>query len=218
MAPLGRWVLESACLQASDWRARHPAARNLMLSVNFSSAQFNEPSLVEHVHQALTETELPPERLVLELTETAFLRDPETVAERMTELTQLGVQLAVDDFGTGNASLRHLARFPVDVLKVDRSFVKQIGIDRRQTAIAGSIIRLGESLEMTVVAEGIETADQLAQLVALGCNFGQGFHLARPMPADEIEPMLSSVRTAPAAQPNAGGRANGAGRRRVPAS
>jgi diguanylate cyclase (GGDEF)-like protein len=217
MAPLGRWVLESACRQASEWRARHPAARNLVLSVNFSSAQFNEPSLLAQVSQALSETGLPPERLVLELTETAFLRDPESVADRMTELTQLGVQLAVDDFGTGNASLRHLARFPVDMLKVDRSFVKRIGIDRRQTAIAGSIIGLGESLEMTVVAEGIETADQVAQLVALGCDFGQGFHLGQPVPADQIEPMLSSARTSPAAPPSAGGRANGAGRRRVAA-
>ncbi len=198
MMPLGRWVLRNACAQAAAWRAAYPGASSLTLSVNFSSAQFSDPALVDQVKQALTESGLPPERLVLELTETAFLRDPETVAERMTELKQLGVRLAVDDFGTGNASLRHLARFPVDVLKVDRSFVNRIGIDRRQTAIAGSIIRLGESLEMTVVAEGIETADQLAELLALGCGYGQGFYLARPAPAEELDPMIASTESMPA--------------------
>ena len=108
----------------------------------------------------------------------------------MAELKRLGVRLAVDDFGTGNASLRHLARFPIDVLKIDRSFVDRIGIDQRQTAIAASIIGLGESLEMLVVAEGIETPDQLAQLLALGCDFGQGFLLGRPTEPLELERLL----------------------------
>jgi predicted signal transduction protein with EAL and GGDEF domain len=197
IAPLGRWVLRAACVQAAAWRADHPAAEHMSLGVNFSIAQFNEPALVDQVADVLEETALAPEQLTLELTETAFLRDPDTVAERMRELKGLGVRLAVDDFGTGNASLRHLARFPVDVLKVDRSFVGRIGIDRRQTAIASSIISLGQSLEMMVVAEGIETADQLAQLVALGCRVGQGYHLARPGPPERIEPLLARAETAP---------------------
>jgi EAL domain-containing protein (putative c-di-GMP-specific phosphodiesterase class I) len=127
---------------------------------------------------------------VIELTETAFMRDADVVAERMRELKQLGIRLAVDDFGTGNASLRHLGSFPVDVLKVDRSFVGRIGIDPRQTAIAGSIIGLGADLGLTVIAEGIETDDQIAQLLALGCGFGQGFRLARPVAPEELRPLL----------------------------
>ena len=197
MLPLGRWVLHNACMQAAEWRRRRPSAREMTLSVNFSSAQFSDPTLVEGVRRALVESELPADRLVLELTETAFLRDPDTVADRMGELKRLGVRIAVDDFGTGNASLSHLARFPVDVLKVDRGFVNRIGIDRRQTAIAGSIVGLGDSLGMTVVAEGIETPDQLAQLLALGCGFGQGFYLAKPMDAVDLESLLE--RTAPPA-------------------
>jgi diguanylate cyclase (GGDEF)-like protein len=190
MLPLGRWILRRACLQAAQWAGGNGSARELTVNVNFSGIQFSDPALVGDVRRALAESELPADRLVLELTETAFLRDPDTVGERMMELKRLGVRIAVDDFGTGNASLRHLARFPVDVLKVDRSFVNRIGIDRRQTAIAGSIIRLGESLEMVVVAEGIESADQLAKLIALGSDFGQGFYLGRPVDALDLGPWL----------------------------
>ena len=152
-----------------------------------------EPGLIADVGAALAASELQPEHLVLELTETAMLRDPDTIAERMGELKRLGVRLAVDDFGTGSASLRNLARFPIDVLKVDRSFVSRIGIDQRQTAIAGSIVRLGQSLEMVVVGEGIETPDQLAQLLVLGCGYGQGFLLGRPSRADELERLLEQL-------------------------
>jgi EAL domain-containing protein (putative c-di-GMP-specific phosphodiesterase class I) len=190
MAPLGRWVLAEACLQASRWRHEYAFGAELTMTVNFSSTQFNDPAIGEDVRRLLAEAELPPDRLVIELTETAFLRDADVVAERMRELKELGVRLAVDDFGTGNASLRHLATFPVDVLKVDRSFVGRIGFDARQTAIAGSIVGLGEDLGLTVIAEGIETDDQIARLLALGCGFGQGFRLARPVAPDELRPLL----------------------------
>jgi diguanylate cyclase (GGDEF)-like protein len=206
IAPLGRWVLRAACAQAALWRSAHESAAELIMSVNFSSAQFNDPKLVDDVAAALSENSLPPQQLVVELTETAFLRDAEIVGSRMGELKELGARIAVDDFGTGNASLRHLARFPVDVLKVDRSFVSSMGVDHRQTAIAGSIISLGESLEMLVVAEGIETADQLAQLRGLGCDYGQGFFLARPADAEAIEPLLTSAETAPSGWPSGNGR------------
>ena len=192
MLPLGRWVLRTACMQAAAWRALL-GDQPVTLSVNLSSAQFADAGLVADVGTALAASELPPERLVLELTETAMLRDPEAIADRMLELKRLGVRLAVDDFGTGNASLRNLARFPIDVLKVDRSFVNRIGIDKRQTAIAASIIRLGQSLEMLVVAEGIETPDQLAQLLVLGCGYGQGFMLGRPAEPDQLERLLSQL-------------------------
>jgi diguanylate cyclase (GGDEF)-like protein len=191
MLPLGRWVLAEACRQVADWRRDHPAAHDLTVCVNFSSAQFTDPTLVGGVRETLADSGLPPKRLVIELTETALLRDTETMVDRMMDLKALGVRLAVDDFGTGNASLRHLARFPVDVLKVDRSFVSEIGVDRRQTAIAGAIINLGEDLGMAVVAEGIETPDQLAHLRSLGCDFGQGFYLGRPVPPAELEPLFA---------------------------
>jgi EAL domain-containing protein (putative c-di-GMP-specific phosphodiesterase class I) len=191
MVPLGRWVLERACVQAAEWRERHEIGDLLTLSVNLSSTQFADASLIDKVSGALASSGLPPERLVLELTETAFLHDPEAVGELMARLKRLGVRLAVDDFGTGNASLRHLARLPIDVIKVDRSFVDRIGIDRRQTAITASIISLGESLGMAVVAEGIESEDQGAQLLALGCDLGQGFHLARPQPAADLDAALA---------------------------
>jgi diguanylate cyclase (GGDEF)-like protein len=191
MAPLGRWVLAEACRQATRWRSEYSFGAELTMTVNFSSAQFSDPALVDDVARILNDTGIDPERLVIELTETAFLRDAELVAERMRELKDLGVRLAVDDFGTGNASLRHLGSFPVDVLKVDRSFVARIGFDARQTAIAGSIIGLGGELGLTVVAEGIETDDQTAKLLALGCGFGQGFRLARPAPPEELKALLA---------------------------
>jgi len=190
MLPLGRWVLRNACRQAAAWRREHAAGAELTISVNFSSAQFNDPALIDDVRGALADTGLPAERLVLELTETSSLHDADRVADQMLELRRIGVRIAVDDFGTGNASLRHLAKLPVDVLKVDRSFVNRIGIDHRQTAIAGSIIRLGETLGMAVVAEGIESPDQMAQLLALGCGFGQGFYLSKPLAPAEFRDLL----------------------------
>jgi EAL domain-containing protein (putative c-di-GMP-specific phosphodiesterase class I) len=190
MAPLGRWVLQEALEQASGWCSEYDFCSEMTMAVNFSSAQFSDPTIVEDVARLLAESGVAPQRLVIELTETAFLRDAEAVTERMRDLKELGIRLAVDDFGTGNASLRHLATFPVDVLKVDRSFVGRIGFDPRQTAIAGSIVGLGDDLGLTVIAEGIETDDQIARLLALGCSFGQGFSLARPAPPDDLRPLL----------------------------
>jgi diguanylate cyclase (GGDEF)-like protein len=190
MAPLGRWVLAEALAQADRWRRDYGFGSDLTMAVNFSTAQFNDPTMVADVERLLSDSDVDPGHLVIELTETAFLRDPESVTQRMRDLKELGVRLAVDDFGTGNASLRHLATFPVDVLKVDRSFVARIGFDPRQTAIAGSIIGLGDDLGLTVIGEGIETDDQAARLLALGCNFGQGFKLARPARPEDLRPML----------------------------
>jgi diguanylate cyclase (GGDEF)-like protein len=193
IAPLGRWVLRAACAQLAGWREAHATAAELVMSVNFSSAQFTDPGLIDDVRSALASNSLPPERLVVELTETAFLRDAEIVGARMDDLKQLGARIAVDDFGTGNASLRHLAKFPVDVLKVDRSFVQAADTDPRQSAIAGSIIKLGASLNMVVVAEGIETAGQLERMREMGCVLAQGYFLARPCEPEQIEQMLGDA-------------------------
>jgi diguanylate cyclase (GGDEF)-like protein len=193
MAPLGRWVLAEALAQADRWQRDYSFGSELTMTVNFSTAQFNDPTMVEDVERTLAASEVDPRRVVIELTETAFLRDPESVTEKMRDLKDLKIRLAVDDFGTGNASLRHLATFPVDILKVDRSFVARIGFDPRQTAIAGSIIGLGDDLGLTVIGEGIETDDQVARLLALGCGFGQGFRLARPASPEDLRPLLERM-------------------------
>jgi EAL domain-containing protein (putative c-di-GMP-specific phosphodiesterase class I) len=199
MIPLGRWVLREACEQAARWSANRLPATNgglPTLNVNVSPAQLHDPSLVADVADALAHSGLAADRLVLELTETAFLNDAEGTVDRLGQLRELGVRLAVDDFGTGNASLRHLARFPVDVLKIDRSFVARITEDGVQGAIVRSIIDLGANLGQRVVAEGIETEAQKRELVALGCRLGQGFHLARPSELAELDGPAGSATAA----------------------
>ena len=198
MVPLGRWVLQTACSQIAAWD--DGADPRVGLSVNVSLAQLNHDGLYDDIADALARSGMSPERLVLELTETALLSDAGGTARRLNKIKRLGVRLAVDDFGTGNASLRHLARFPIDVLKIDRSFVAEIVDDQRQAAIVRSIVDLGRDLGMEVVAEGIETAEQERELVALGCRLGQGFHLARPAALAEIElPVRAPEREAPRA-------------------
>jgi diguanylate cyclase (GGDEF)-like protein len=182
IVPLGRWVLETSCRQVASWDG-HGAP---ILSVNVSSAQLQGDGLPEDIAAALERSGLAPDRLVLELTETAFLGEVDATVERLTELKELGVRLAVDDFGTGNASLRHLTRFPIDILKIDRSFVADIGTNTAETVIARSIIELGERLALTVIGEGIETEAQRQELLGLGCRLGQGFHLANPGPLEEL--------------------------------
>jgi diguanylate cyclase (GGDEF)-like protein len=189
--PLGRWVLLEACRRAAEWRSRHRGYPALALGVNLSSAQLAEPSLVDEVSTALEQSGLDPQSLILELTETAFMEDTEAVAARMQKLKGLGVQLAVDDFGTGYSSLQHLRRFPIDVLKIDKSFVDGVGGVSDDSALARAIIDLGGSFQLRVVAEGIESPEQLDRLIELGCDLGQGFHFAKPMPADELDELLA---------------------------
>ena len=184
MAPLGRWVLATACREVADWRRAHPSLREV--SVNLSIVELDDDNLVEEVQDTLADSGLEPERLVLELTEKAFLSHDDAILEQLERLKRLGLRLAVDDFGTVNASLRHLMRFPVDALKIDRSFIEGILVDRRQSAIARSIIDLGRNLGMEVIAEGIETAAQAQQLLELGCVLGQGYYLAPPVEGDEL--------------------------------
>ncbi len=183
MVPLGRWVLRKACEEMTRWGGPPTAG----LSVNVSTAQLHDTNLRDDVAAALDQSGLDPQRLVLELTETAFMTDIAAAGDRLTQLKELGIRIAIDDFGTGNASLQHLAQFPIDILKIDRSFVAQVGAQGTGEAIARSIIDLGENLDLVVVAEGIETADQQRSLTEMGCVFGQGFHLARPVRIDDLD-------------------------------
>ena len=161
------------------------------MSVNISARQLAEPQFVNEVRAVLAESRLQPASLVLEITESVLVRDTETMVERMRALKALGVRLAVDDFGTGYSSLSYLHRFPVDILKIDKSFVDAVGSGSTEPALARAIVALGESLGLMTVAEGIETEAQRAGLVALRCELGQGFLFARPAPADDVTRRLA---------------------------
>jgi diguanylate cyclase (GGDEF)-like protein/PAS domain S-box-containing protein len=183
--PIGRWVLEEACRRAEAWQREHVLAR-LRMSVNISARHFQHEGITEDVANALEVSQLDPGCLVLEITESVLVHDVESVISRMLELKSLGVGFAVDDFGTGYSSLSYLKRFPIDILKVDKSFVDDVGDSEKAAALANAIVQLGTSLNLDTVAEGIERACQVDGLLALGCMYGQGFFFARPLPAEEM--------------------------------
>ncbi len=188
---IGVWVMQEACRQAAEWTDAMPGEQALTMSVNVSGRQLVQGAgLVESVKLALDESGLHPACLVLEVTESALMDDAEAALGVVHELKALGVQIAIDDFGTGYSSLLYLKRFPVDLLKVDRSFVAGLGQNQDDTAIVRSVIELAQAFGITAVAEGIETRDQLAILHSFGCRYGQG-HLWSPgRPAAELSPTL----------------------------
>lgn len=190
--PLGEWVLKQACTIMAQWHKDYPSCHDLFLSVNLSARQASQVNVVRHVRQALTQSGLAPQALKLELTETAVMKDPHTSLAHLERLKQLGVGLAIDDFGTGHSSLAYLSRFPVDALKVDHSFVCAIGDQPENLEIIRSVVALAETLGLTVIAEGVETAAQLAAVTELGCTAVQGFHLSYPLPPAEAEKLLQS--------------------------
>jgi EAL domain-containing protein (putative c-di-GMP-specific phosphodiesterase class I) len=192
IVPLGRWVLNEACRQAVRWREGHGP---VTITVNLSGVQLEQPGLVDEVAAALRDSGLEPERLVLEITETVLMHDDEATIDTLRRLKALGVRLAVDDFGTGYSSLQYLRGFPLDILKVAKSFVDGLdGTGDDGTALARAIIDLGGSFDLDVVGEGIELAEQRDALVELGCRLGQGFLFARPGDAATIAAQLGSVR------------------------
>jgi diguanylate cyclase (GGDEF)-like protein/PAS domain S-box-containing protein len=183
--PIGRWVLEHACRQAAQWYSARPDAAPLTMSVNLSAVQVRR-SLPDVVRSVLRSTGLDPACLSLEITETVMVRDAEGLGEVLQALKALGVRLVLDDFGTGYSSLSYLTRLPLDVLKVDRSFVDGLGSESRDTAITETIIAMSRALSLDVVAEGVETPDHVRELSRLGCGLAQGFHFSRAVPAEEI--------------------------------
>jgi diguanylate cyclase (GGDEF)-like protein/PAS domain S-box-containing protein len=195
--PLGEQILRQACAGMTDWRRRFPGARRMTLAVNLSARQFIQPDIVDTVRLVLRETGLPPALLKLELTESTLMGDPETALSAMRRLKALGVSLAIDDFGTGYSSLAYLQRFPVDILKIDRSFVRDLPReDADSRALVRAIAALAGSLRLGVVAEGVETPEQLAQLVELGCQAVQGFLFYPPLPEEAVEELLLSCEEA----------------------
>jgi EAL domain-containing protein (putative c-di-GMP-specific phosphodiesterase class I) len=183
--PIGRWVLEHACRQAAQWYQARPDAAPLTMSVNLSAVQVRR-SLPDVVRSVLRSTGLDPACLSLEITETVMVRDAEGLGEVLQALKALGVRLVLDDFGTGYSSLSYLTRLPLDVLKVDRSFVDGLGSESRDTAITETIIAMSRALSLDVVAEGVETVEHVRELSRLGCGLAQGFHFSRAVPAEEI--------------------------------
>jgi diguanylate cyclase (GGDEF)-like protein/PAS domain S-box-containing protein len=189
--PIGRWVLEEACGQLRAWDATWPAA-GLTMSVNVSARQLAEPAFVADVATLVHDHALAPGRLVLELTEGVLLRDTEATLTTLRDLKQTGVRLAIDDFGTGYSSLSYLRQFPIDMIKIDRSFVASMSNGPDETALMQSILKLSDTLHLETVAEGIEDAGQLAQLRTLGADLGQGFLFAKPLAPDDIGALLAS--------------------------
>jgi len=192
ISTIGRWVLLEACATLQRWSDSEPAAARLSMSVNLSVAQLHDGSVIEDVKEALDRSGLAPERLHLEVTESVLSTDPDSAARVLGRLRDLGVWLVIDDFGTGTSSLTALQRFPFRVLKIDRSFVGGIGIRPGDETIVTATLALAHGLGLTVVAEGVETAEQAEFLTRGGCDELQGYLYSRPVPASGIEPMLEA--------------------------
>jgi EAL domain-containing protein (putative c-di-GMP-specific phosphodiesterase class I) len=176
--PIGKWVIQEACKQLQIWQSEFQPY--LSMSVNLSGKQFQQPELVENIHQCLQETSLTANTLMVEITESVLMERPESMTFTLEKLRLLGVQLHIDDFGTGYSSLSYLHRFPINALKIDHSFVSRMGIDEN-LEIVRTIMNLARNLGMDVIAEGVETKEQVAQLKALSCDFAQGFFFSKPV-------------------------------------
>lgn len=194
IVPIGRWVLETACKQMRSW-LQLSGDMKLTMSVNVSARQFQEPTLVQDIACVLDSTGVPPNYLKLEITESAVMQDAKGAERTLRLLKRLGIQLAIDDFGTGYSSLSYLKRFPVDTLKIDRSFVDGLGSDSQDTAIVRSVVALAQTLDLSVTAEGVESIDQEAQLRLLGCDFGQGYLFGRPVSPELARTQLLELNT-----------------------
>jgi diguanylate cyclase (GGDEF)-like protein/PAS domain S-box-containing protein len=186
--PIGAWVLSEACAQLREWKNALPRVP-LTMSVNLSARQLT-PDLLDALSKTLAVNSLDPDSLTLEITESVLMEDTDSALENLLGLRVLGVRLAIDDFGTGYSSLSYLKRFPIDVLKIDRAFISGLGADDDDAAIVAGILAMARGLRVDVVAEGVETPDQLRALRVLGCPFAQGFHFARPLSGPEFERVL----------------------------
>jgi EAL domain-containing protein (putative c-di-GMP-specific phosphodiesterase class I) len=190
IVPLGRWVLEQACYQAHEWQLKHPQTPPLNISVNLSVRQFQQTNMVQEVAEVLQHSKLPPSTLILEITESILVQDTSAAVRKLQALKNLGVKLALDDFGTGYSSLSYLRRFPIDVLKIDKTFIDGVGTHSEDSALTRAIVQIGETLKLKTVAEGVEHEQQRLALESIGCEEGQGYFFARPIDADAIGELL----------------------------
>jgi diguanylate cyclase (GGDEF)-like protein len=192
IVPIGQWVLEQACMKLKEWQQQSPCFRLLSLSVNLSAKQMSQPDLVDQVKVALEASKLNPHCLKLEITESVVMENAEAATTMFKQLRALGVQLSIDDFGTGYSSLSYLHRFPVNYLKIDRSFVSRMADANDNAEIVRTIVTLARNLGMEVIAEGVETQEQLEQLKALGCEYGQGYLFSRPVDTATVPTLLAN--------------------------
>jgi diguanylate cyclase (GGDEF)-like protein/PAS domain S-box-containing protein len=196
IVPLGRRVLQAACNQAAEWQRRLPGARNLTMMVNLSVGQLEEPRLLHDLQETLRRSFLDPSALLLEITESIVVEDELTIST-MKDIRGLGVRLGIDDFGTKYSSLSYLRRLPIDVLKIDREFVKDIGQDGPESALMKAIVAMSDSMGVTPIAEGVETPAQEAELRRLGCRLAQGYLFGKPGPPSKIEELVADAHSAP---------------------
>jgi EAL domain-containing protein (putative c-di-GMP-specific phosphodiesterase class I) len=186
--PIGEWILKTACVQTRLWQEN--GFPELHVTVNLSARQLKHPNLTEMVSRVLEETGLDPKSLGFELTESSIMQDAEAMITRLTKLKSLGIELSLDDFGTGYSSLSYLKRFPIDILKIDQAFIRDITSSQDAVAIVTAIIAMAQKLKLRVVAEGVETEAQVAVLREQGCNESQGYVCSQPLPAGEMEQLL----------------------------
>jgi EAL domain-containing protein (putative c-di-GMP-specific phosphodiesterase class I) len=194
IVPLGAWVIRQALSDLAAGRVPADRTADPFVSINVSARQFRSGNLVTTVREALEDTGLPPSLLLLELTESVLLRHEEGIAANLAEFKRLGVRLAIDDFGTGYSSLSYLRELPIDVLKIDRSFVEGITVSQQRLALAKGIVAIASTLGIAVIAEGIETGEQCKLVTEMGCEYGQGYLLARPMSWQDGQQQLRTNR------------------------
>jgi EAL domain-containing protein (putative c-di-GMP-specific phosphodiesterase class I) len=192
IGPIGDWVLERACRQAARWYPMRPDSAPFQISVNLSAVQIAKRGFADTVDVVLRDTGLDPSCLSLEITESVLLADSEALTQTLRALKAKGVRLVIDDFGTGYSALGYLTRLPLDGLKIDRSFVVGLGVAPRDTAIVEAVIGMSRALSLEVVAEGVETPLQVAELRRLGCPLAQGYLFSRPVAPEQITRMLQS--------------------------
>jgi diguanylate cyclase (GGDEF)-like protein len=191
---IGRWVLREAVRKAQQWQQYRPAGSPLCVSFNMSPVQLQRPETVSDLRAAIRATGLDPQCLVVELTESVLMLDSEMTNQKLREFKNMGVRLAIDDFGTGYSALGYLGRFPFDVLKVDQSFVEQIGLSGDASALAGAVIEIARTLQLETVAEGIEDEAQLSGLRLMNCKFGQGYFFSKPLTEGDFERVLQHAK------------------------
>jgi EAL domain-containing protein (putative c-di-GMP-specific phosphodiesterase class I) len=193
IVPLGRWILREACRRGARFVPSADGSEPLSISVNISGRQLQHPGLADDVLAALEDSGLAPERLVLEITESVIMQDTESTLRKLRALKAIGVRLAIDDFGTGYSSLSYLQRFPIDILKLDKTFIDGVGRGGTDAALARTIIALGDMLHLRTVAEGVETVQQRDELLAFGCELAQGYVFAKPLEADVLDTLVNRV-------------------------
>ena len=184
--PLGNWVFRNACEAGRDIAAATPHSRQMFISINLSPLRFNQHELYETLTELVAKTGIDPRMLTLEITERSAMADPDRALETLKKFKSIGFRLAIDDFGTGHSSLSYLHRFPIDMLKIDRTFIADLGTSDAGTKVVAAILALAKSMDIEVTAEGIETAFQRDWLRQAGCHFGQGHYFGHAMPREEI--------------------------------